>query len=159
MRGLFCGSKAKNNEEYKKVIKVKMNIMIFLLLIGIFTIGGILIAKYKLNITIEDYILGVYTGAGTGLIFASVIMWVRFKRLLGNEGKLKEDRLRNTDERIGEISSKAFRIAAGVLLVAMYLIGFIGAFKYPILVRVLVVEVGIFLVTYVIGYKIYEKKM
>lgn len=46
---------------------------------------------------------------------------IRNKRLMKDEGKLKEARLQVTDERNIEIGSRALRMAAFVLLIVMYL--------------------------------------
>jgi hypothetical protein len=159
MNGLFCWTNAKNNEEYKKVIRFRMNIMVILGIIGIATFAVALLAEYKWKVSVSEHMLGVYSGAGTGLFAAAVALWIKNKLLLKNEEKLKESRLNNTDERIREISSKAFRTAAAILLIALYAFALIGGIFYPVLVQVLLSIACIFLVSYVIAFKIYEKKM
>lgn len=159
MRGLFCGTNAKNNEEYKVHVKAKMNILLLVLFIGMATLAVSLMAEFQWSVNISEHMLGVYTGVGTGLIFAAVILWVKNRRLLNNEEKLKESRINSSDERMKEISSKAFRVAAVFLLITLYAIGLIGGLFYPLLVKLLLGCVTVFLLAYVIAYKIYEKKM
>jgi hypothetical protein len=159
MMGLFCASKAKNNEEYKKVIKARMNTMVLIFVIGLITLTVSLLAEKVWTVKISEHMLGVYCGGGTGLLAISIILWIKNKVILGNEAKLKESRLNNTDERLKEISNRAFRIATIFLLIALYVVGLIGGLFYPILVQVLSILVFVFLAAYVVTYKIYEKRM
>lgn len=158
MKGLFCGSKARTNDEYKSVIKSRMNIFIILFVIGSITLGVTSYLNFN-DLIKDDHILGIYSGAGTGLIAISILLWVKNKLLLKNESKLKESRINNSDERIQEISNKALKIATIALLIALYAIGFIGGLYNPILFTVLSSSVAVFLVTYVISYKMLERKM
>jgi len=159
MRGLLCGTDAKTNEEYRRVIKTRMRIMVLLAILGAITAAVGFAAEMWIEVPVSDLMLGVYTGFGTGLFFAGIILWIKNRLLLGNEQKLKESRLNNTDERIKEISSKAFHAATYFMIVAMYVIALIGGLFDPILVKILLLTISIFLVTYVIAYKIYSNKM
>jgi len=159
MRGLFCSTVARTNEEYRKVVKTRMNAMVILFIIGVITLAVSLLAEFRWTVTINDRMLGVYTGVGTGLSFASVSIWIMNRKLLNNEEKLKESRLSYSDERIKEISNKAFRVAAVVLLIVLYGIGLIGGLFYPFLMKVLGACVGIFVCAYLISYFIYSKRM
>ena len=159
MMGLFCGSKANNNEEYKRVIRLRMNIMLLLFVLGVTTLAVSILAKSVWMVKIDDRMLGVYTGAGAGLSIVAIVIWIRNKLILSDENKIKNDRLSNTDERLQEISRKAFRAATAILLISLYATGLIGGLFYPILVKVLLVLISIFLFVYVLAYKIYERGM
>lgn len=159
MKGLFCGCSANSNEEYKKVIKTRMKIMILLFVIGNITLAVALLAKNIWTVSINEHMLGVYSGVGVGLMAASVILWIKNKLILADEEKLKKSRLSNTDERIQEISNKALRVGTIVLLIALYALGLIGGLFYPVLVKILLSMVFVFLIAYLIAYKIYEKRM
>lgn len=159
MKGLFCGSKANNNEEYKKVIKTRMKIMILLFVIGCITLAVALLAKNVWKVEISEYMLGVYSGAGTGLIVVSAILWIKNKLILADDEKLKKSRLSNTDERIQEISNRAFRLAAIALLIALYAAGLIGGIFNQVLVEVLFSMVFVFIIVYIVAYKVYERRM
>ncbi|HWT76188.1 MAG TPA: hypothetical protein VN258_15910 [Mobilitalea sp.] len=159
MIGLFCESKASNNEEYKKVIKSRMNVMLLIFAIGCVTLAVALLAEFLWTVNIKEQMLGVYTGLGTGLIVGGAILWVRNLRILKDEEKLKQNRLNCTDERILEISNKAYRVATFVLLISLYAVGLIGGLFYPALVKVLLFLVCAFLLAYMIAYRIYEKQM
>lgn len=159
MMGLFCGSKASNNEAYKKIIRQRMRIMLLLFILGSITLAVSLLAKNLWSVKVDDSMLGVYTGAGAGLSAAAIVIWIKNKRILTDEGKIKIDRLSNTDERLQEINRKALRTATIILLIGLYAIGLIGGLFYPILVKVLFFLISIFLFAYLVTYKIYERGM
>lgn len=159
MRGLLCGTNAKTNEEYREVIKKRMRLMILLAIIGVITAAIGFAAEIWIDVPISEHMLGVYSGVGTGLLAAGIILWIKNKSMLNNEQKLKESRLNNTDERIREISGKAFRAATYLMIAAMYAIALIGGLFDPILVKTLLLTVCLFLLAYVIAYKHYSNKM
>jgi len=159
MSGFFYSSTATTNEEFKKVVKGRMTRMLFVFGIGCLTIAVSLLAKDNSVVNISDHMLGVYTGVGSGLIFAAAALWIKNWRILRNEEKLKKTRLENSDERIREISMKAFRVAGFALLFALYAVGLIGGLFYPVLVSVLLSMVSIFLFVYLVAYKLYDKLM
>lgn len=159
MRGLLCGTTAKTNEEYKQVVKIRMYRFLCLGLVGAITFVTALLAEFYWKLDVNEQMLGVYTGAGAGILGASVMLWIKNKRLLGNEEKLKASRISNADERIQEISNKAFKMAAVVMLVVMYAAALIGGLFYPVLVELLLAIVSIFVFTYLVSYFVYSKRM
>lgn len=159
MKFLFFSSKVNNNEDYKKVIKLRMKVQIILFAIGISTLIVALLAKNIWTVKISDHMLGVYTGVGGGIMGASIAQWIKNKLILADDKKLKRSRLNNTDERIQEISKKSFRAAAIVLLISLYVTGLIGGLFYPVLVEALFGMVCIFLIIYLVAYKVYDRSM
>lgn len=159
MRGLLCGTTAKTNEEYKQVVKVRMYRFAGLGLIGAVTMITALLAEFYWKLDVKEEMLGVYTGGGFGLLLISIIMLIKNTTLLKDEEKLKASRISNGDERINEISNRAFRTASIVMLIAMYALALIGGLLYPELVRLLLIIVSIFVFAYVVSYYIYNKKM
>ena len=159
MNGIFCGKASSSNEEYKKVIRVRLRLLCVLFLVGAVTFSGTLFLLVRFSSILSDYQSGVYSGIGCGLMGAAVALWIKNKMLLGNEEKLKQSRLANSDERNIEISQKAMRIAAMALIVALYLVGIVGGFFYPVLIKVLLFLVCIFLFVYVVAFKMIGKKM
>lgn len=159
MNGIFCGCKAKNNEEYRKVIKNRMKALMGLIIIGIITMTVGFGAESFFKTSINEHMLGVYSGVGVGLFVGGIILWIKNKFLLNDDNKLKESRLSNTDERIQEIGNKSIRIAALIMLIVMYATALIGGLFYQILFQVLILIIFMFIIAYVIAFKYYSKKM
>jgi len=159
MRGILCVSNVRTNEEYRKVIKVRMRIMMLLVVMGIIsaTIGyG---AEFYIETPINSHMLGVYSGMGVGLIIGGAVLWIKHRLLLNNEEKLKESRVSYTDERIKEIGNKAFRVASYAMLIAVYVMALVGGLYNTIIFQVLMVLPFIFILVYAISYKYYNRKM
>lgn len=159
MKCVFGGSNARTNEEYRKVVIMRMRIMVGLVIIGIITAAVAIYAEFYTDAVLGDHILGVYTGVGFGLIMAGIVLFLKHLFLLKNEAKLKESRLNSTDERVKEIESKAFRAAAYVMIVVLYLGALIGGIYIPELIRYLLLVMGAFLLAYVSTYSYYNRKM
>jgi len=103
--------------------------------------------------------LGVYSGTGTGIAVASFVLFLKNFFNLRNEEKLNAERVQNCDERNLELNQKAFQVAGLFMVGCLYIVGLIGGLFYPILVRVLLGLLSIFIFVYLITYKIYERKM
>jgi hypothetical protein len=159
MRGLLCGTTAKTNEEYKQVVKVRIYRFFGLGLIGAITLTTALLAEFYWKLDVKEEMLGVYTGGGFGILLISVIMIIKNMLMLKDEEKLKESRISNSDERIMEISNRAFRTASIIMLIAMYALALIGGLFNPVLVKLLSMVVSIFLFAYLVSYYVYNKKM
>ena len=82
MRGILCGSTAKTNEEYKKILKKRMRIMVAIVIIGIITAAVGFGAEFYLKTSINEHMLGVYSGVGTGLSVSGIILWIKNRLLL-----------------------------------------------------------------------------
>jgi uncharacterized membrane protein len=159
MKGIFCGCKARNNEEYRKVIKNRMKALIGLIIIGIITMAVGFGAESFIKTSINEHMLGVYSGVGVGLFVGGIILWIKNKLILNDDNKLKESRLSNTDERIQEIGNKSIRVAAFIMIIVMYVAALIGGLFYQILFQALILIIFAFIITYLIAFKYYSKKM
>jgi hypothetical protein len=159
MRGLLCGTTAKTNEEYKQVVKIRMYRFVGLGLIGAITLITALLAEFYWKLDVKEEMLGVYTGGGFGLLLISIIMLIKNALMLRDEEKLKSSRISNSDERIKEISNRAFRTASIIMLITMYAVALIGGLLYPVLVEMLSAVVAIFVFAYLVSYYIYNRKM
>lgn len=160
----FCmATKANTNEEYKKILKKRMNKYLLLSLLGLLTIAALTFNTYFLKNTMNDHLHSFYLGLGCGLVLGGVGLWFKTRHTLSDDKLLKESRIKNTDERIQEISSIAMRMATIALLVTTYIVCLIGGLIFPtympILSKVLLAQVSIFLVGYSISFQIYNKKM
>ncbi|MDE5587543.1 MAG: hypothetical protein K2J60_00165 [Acetatifactor sp.] len=161
MRGLFCPRcKAKNNEEYRAVLKKRKVIFYLFILVGLATDGLVLFLNYCTRIIFLEYLLGYLLGLGVGLIFGGVIGLIQISRRMANEEKLKEFRLKETDERELEVDSLAYRATAKLLLVVLYVLLIVaGVFGREELLYVCFGLVGIFLIGYAAFRKYYGTKI
>lgn len=156
---LFAGSKATNNEEFRRQLKAKNKFMWLFIVLGIFSAAVAYYCEFFGEMNVDDYMLGVYCGIGVGLVGAGVALLIRNKRLLKDETKLKEARLQATDERNVEIGMRAQKIAAIVLLVAIYLVFLIGGVYDPILSKVMSCLICLFIVAYAIAWRVLNQRM
>lgn len=159
MRGLFCTSPAKNDEEFRGVVRLRMRVMALLFVLGFATLAVSLLAKFQWTVAVSERILGFFSGAGCGMVAISAVLWVRNHRILSSEKRLREERRKCTDERLITISNKAFRTAAAALVASLYIALIIASLFYPVLLSILALLVSVFLVTYTIAYYIYQKRM
>lgn len=159
IKGIFCGTSAATNEEYRKIIKNRNKYMAVMILVGIIIAAAAFIADAKDIAALPEYMLGVYAGVGTGIAVAGAVLIVKNLTLLKDENKLKESRLENSDERLEQISNLAVRSALKVMLLAILFVGMIGGIFYPVLVKMLLFIIWCFFFSYIIAYRIYQKKM
>lgn len=158
-RGIFCATTAANNEEYRKVLK-RRNIWLGAVAgMGALVALAALLAERRSDTGLPDYILGVYCGFGTGLILGMAILFVRNMILLGNEEKLKQSRLENSDERLEQIGSRASQSALKVLMLVGIAGAMIGGIREPVLIKALIFALDVFVFSYLIALAYYRKKM
>jgi len=159
MLGMFCSSDCKTNEEYKKVIKGKILLFMTIIALGVITLIVTFLGDRYLDLKISENMISLYFGFGTALITMGIILVIKNISVLNNEEKLRRVRISNTDERIKEISIKASRVALGFMLVSMYLVGLVGGIWYPEITQILFSIISLFLVVYVIAYKVISRKI
>lgn len=165
MRGKFCMSDMwetktfATNDEYREYLRKKDKSMRWIVVVGILLAVIGFWGEYKWTSVVDDYMLGVYAGVGCGLIIAGIMLGLKHRRIMKDEVRLKKARLEASDERVQEIGKCAFRMAAWIMIIAMYAISLIGGLWYPILTKILLVMVCVFLLAYMICYRVYEKKM
>lgn len=160
MKGLFCAHcKAKNNEEYKEVLKKRLIRVRLICLAGLLVIAGAAVLTCLLPGKVDDYHLGVTYGMGTGLILGSIVAMLRIRKTLTNEDKLKVQRLKETDEREIEISNMAIKQTAKLILAVLYLSMVFGVLVSEELLNLSCLLIGIFLLSYIGFQKYYENKV
>ena len=159
MLGMFCGSDCKTNEEYKGVIKERIVLFIGIVILGLITLVITLFGDRYLNLKISEKMISTYSGFGTGLTVVGVVLLIKNIRILKNEEKIRKARISNTDERNKEISLKSSKIALGFMLATMYLVGLIGGVWYPAITQVLFNIICLYLIVYLIAYKVISRKI
>lgn len=159
IRGLFCGTTAATNEEYREVLKRRNIWMIALTAAGALVAGAVLVAEQSGKAALPEYILGVYCGFGTGLALAGIVLFVRNLILMKNEDKLKQSRLENSDERLKEIAGKAAMTAMKVMILVGTASGLIAGIYEPVLIKALIFILDVFIFSYIVAFAFFKKKM
>lgn len=127
MRSLFSPvCRARNNEEYRKVLKERRFRFFLFVLAGLATEAVALYVHFCTEIGISEYHLGFLLGLGAGLVIGGAAGILKIRRRLRDEEKLKELRLRETDERELGLDSLALRGTARILLGVMYVLLVLG---------------------------------
>lgn len=157
---LFPACRAKNNEEYRAVLKKRRISFCLFILAGMATAGIILFLHFCAGVEFTDYQLGYLLGMSAGLALGGVIGAARICLRMNSEEKLKEFRLKETDERELEVASLALRATAKLLLAAVYVVLIVaGVFGNEKLLYVCFGLIIIFLSGYTVFRKYYETRI
>ncbi|NLL80303.1 MAG: hypothetical protein GX234_11080 [Clostridiales bacterium] len=159
MLGFFCRGTYTGNEEYRKMIQKRIRMWIWMIVAGIFTFAFAFMMQTYGKADAQEEMISLYEGFGVGLVGASIALIIKNKRLLKDEEKLRKARIAAADERNAEIAAKAMRIAMIVLLVGIYFVMLIGGLWHPELAWALSDLIGLFLIAYVVAYKIIAGRM
>lgn len=160
MKGLFCrGCKAKNNEEYRLVLKRRQKRVYFIIAAGILTVVLSLISFAALTKMTDDIRLSTLTGIGTGLVAGGVFTVLRLRWILADENRLKKQRLRETDEREVEAGNQALKATAKLMLVLFYILMIWGIVVSEEVLNMCSLLICFFLLSYMIFLRYYRKIM
>ena len=150
----------RTDEDYLRVLRRRRRIYIGMLFLGIVTFFAAEFAVVlKWNIALETFHLGFYSGVGTGMAFGAAVLLLRNHKAMKDPKRLRTERIQYTDERVQEISRRAIAAAGYALLMAVYLVCLIGGMFYPELLMLMAGLAGVFLLTYVISFFVYNKIM
>lgn len=161
MKGLFgevC--KARNNEEYRLVLEKRRKRQWVLFTFSIMVSAAALVLEYVIGV--EDgaeYYVGFVLGLSMAIAAAALGGIYKIKKLLADEAKLKEERLKETDERENEVNSLALKATAKVLLVLLYILLVVGALFHEGLMFISFGLIMIFILCFAFMKKIYDKKL
>ncbi len=159
MRGIFCYAVANTNEEYRKVVKNRMTLFVLMALAGALAIAAPLLLDHFWKNDIKEGLFDIYIGFGSGLLAISVIFWFMHWRLLRNENKLKEERIKSNDERLVEIGNRSLRFASNMMIASMYITTLIVGLYNTILFIILLINMCVLLLAYAGAYRYYLRKM
>lgn len=160
MKGLFCGvCKARNNEEFRAVLRKRELRMWFLFAVGLLTAALGLACWFVFGEQTDDYRVGLITGFGVGLGLGAVVAVWKIRKIMSNEERLKEERLKETDEREIEVNNQALQATAKLLLLVLYILMIVGAMFMEELLGVCWFLIAVFLLSYTLFHKHYERKL
>ncbi len=161
MKGLFGeGCKARNNDEYRLVLAKRKKRYWILFAFSILISVAALVFEYVIGVEDgADYYVGFAMGLGMGIAAASLGAIYKIRKLLADEAKLKEERLKETDERENEINSLALKATAKIMLILLYILLVAGALFHEGLMFLSFGLIIIFILSLAIMKKIYDKKL
>lgn len=141
--------------DYIKKLKLKIVFSVLFLLIGIcaFSIGLYLSFQTDTNVFTSGYL----SGTGAGLIVAGIIVTVKKLILLNNKEKLKEDKIKNEDERNLLLSYKASHYSLILTSVGLYLASFYFAFTNDVILQTITIIICILILVRFLLYFIMRK--
>ncbi|MFC0234085.1 hypothetical protein ACFFIF_08800 [Vagococcus entomophilus] len=155
----FTNKTIQNDEQYKEVVNKRRNKMLLIAFMGVLTLLLLWLLPSMIGFQISDFASGIYTGVGFGLISSGSIKAIQLKKIVQSSEKLKKKRIEEHDERILEISLRAYKVAGISLLVVAYFIGFIGMLFNGVFAWIMVLLVGVFLGVYTLAFVTYKNKM
>lgn len=158
MKGIFCSTKAKTDEEYREYLKTRVILLSVLGVIGFATIIAIMLMDHFDEKWLNDYSKGFISGIGSGLLGASVVLIIKNRKVMNDSKKLRRARIQATDERNIQISTAAMKVMTAVVFAAAYIIMLIGGIQYPILTKVTAFLICTAVLAYLIAYRAFSKK-
>lgn len=159
MVGLFCGLHAGSEQEFKEYTRKRIyyNAVIVFAGIALFIIASITREHWALMMG-ENFQF-YYYGGGTGLILGGVINIVRAVMLLKDPVQLNENWMKCADHSNQKIAQKAGNIALTIMMIAIFLVIFIGGIDHPEIVKPLAFIVVLFTFSYTASYRFMQKRM
>ncbi len=155
----MAASNVKTNDDFRKIIGRKSNIMKLLIFCGFVTILVTWIAAMAGLLDSDSFFCGLYVGLGCGLILAGTIKVLQMRKLLRNEELLKKERIKFTDERNRAITAKAVQTSIFIILVLSYAAMLIGVFYSKIIFYCYWSMIIAFFLVYLACIKYYNHKM
>ena len=136
--------------DYEKTLKARRNLSVLGIVLGLVVLVIVNLWKPEADLAFADFLKGVYTGTGIGLMLFSALFWVKVRKLLKDPELQKKTRIQEQDERQTLIamktSSSALLILIGLEYFALLLSGMFNATVFftllAVLVAVLVVMIG-----------------
>ena len=135
---------------YEKTLKARRNLSVLGIVLGLVVLVIVNLWKPEADLAFADFLKGVYTGTGIGLMLFSALFWVKVRKLLKDPELQKKTRIQEQDERQTLIamktSSSALLILIGLEYFALLLSGMFNATVFftllAVLIAVLVVMIG-----------------
>ena len=136
--------------DYEKTLKARRNLSVLGIVLGLVVLVIVNLWKPEADLAFADFLKGVYTGTGIGLMLFSALFWVKVRQLLKDPELQKKTRIQEQDERQTLIamktSSSALLILIGLEYFALLLSGMFNATVFftllAVLIAVLVVMIG-----------------
>lgn len=150
---------AKTDDEYKEILTGRIRLWLLLGLVGLATLIVGIIAGLGAVGHQSSFLSGLYTGIGFAFLAISIARVLGTKKILKDELKIRQMRLKAQDERTILISQKALSMTAVILLITMYIGMLVMGFIDLIIFWILWSLIMCFTVVYLLVRVYYEKKL
>lgn len=152
---LFCNP----NRDYAATLRRRMGMLAGMGAVGVLMLLLSLFAFPKDMGPAQQFVRGFYSGCGTGLIAAAIVLIIRFRSLLKNDKARRTAQIKETDERQRHITMRTFSTASMVCFwVTVVAIVVAAPLNFTVFVTLLV-EFWISVLVVLITYLVYQKKL
>lgn len=114
-------SLATTDKDYRKTLKKRICMYYIMILLGVITFTLSIIFSTGSFAYLSDFLSGVYTGTGSALIAIGIVFIIKTKKILKDEGKIKQKRLAEQDERNQMITQRAMYTSSVILIFLAYI--------------------------------------
>lgn len=149
----------KTNEEYCNMLNKQNKIFLWVIPLGLLTAGLAIINEIFHLLGNNSWFNGVCTGVGAGVVFVGLFKVLRNRKVMKDEDRLKEERLKMQDERNRMIAGKAVQSTMLVVLAFSYVIMIIAGFLNRAVFITFWFMIILFFVSYQIFVKFYNKRL
>lgn len=144
-------------EKYRKTIKLRMALLGIMVLLAVgLSIFNVFFATEEMQ---NSYLFGFQSGAATGFGIFSLIMLIRYSKIIKDDNKLKLEYNKDNDERTKAIMAKAGLPMMLYTSVAMILAGIIVGYFNEVAFKTLVFAAMAQLIVAIISMAINKKIM
>ncbi len=154
MIGPFCYRNISTDQEFKKILHNHNIVYICFIILGVFTfIFSVLTKNYM-----KDFMKGFLEGASFGIILGSALLLFKNYKIINNEQKLRESRIKISDERNHLISELATKFALIIILIEVYVIILLSVFINLDTLKICLLIINSFVLLYILSFQFYSKK-
>ncbi len=114
-------SLATTDKDFRKTLKKRIYMYYIMILLGAVTLTLSTIFSTGDHAYLSDFLSGVYTGTGSALIAIGIVFIIKTKKILKDEGKIKQKRLAEQDERNQMITQRAMYTSSVILIFLAYI--------------------------------------
>ncbi|MBP3887334.1 MAG: hypothetical protein J6F30_06730 [Cellulosilyticum sp.] len=157
MMCLFQTNKNTSIENFKKILYSRIKLFCVLGALGIFTLTVGIVSVVTDLFTIEEYASGLLTGSGSALIACSAVFIIYTYKVIKNEDRLKEERLKYQDERNILIANQSIKVATVALLAALYVSMILVLIINHEMLYYILVPIFVFLIAYLVATAYFNK--
>lgn len=150
---------SKVDRDYREKLKKKNRISLVSIVFLLICAGILLVGTNWYDLKIDDHALGFLTGFFSSICLAFIVVVFRNHRIMNNPKLLKAHRIARTDERNLEIGSKTLQFSAYIMVIVLVILSTIGSFISRIMALTATGLLYVFLISFLISYLYYKRKL